>query len=185
LPDRSGARRTRPALEWIVRLLRDPVVGLIGGRPPHLWLEDGRSLFDQFGFEWTLLRLGKADGKAFSAAAGTANIDLKIVDVHSEEARDLYQADLALIRPDQIVAWRGNDAGAAGTSGFTEAAVSPDAALQVFDSARLVAPVAPPRAPHGELTAARVVPPCQPPCQQLSARVAVLRVTIGGTRATW
>jgi hypothetical protein len=27
-----------------------------------------------------------------------------------KEARDLYQADLALIRPDQIVAWRGNSA---------------------------------------------------------------------------
>jgi len=25
-----------------------------------------------------------------------------------DEARDLYGADLALIRPDQIVAWRGN-----------------------------------------------------------------------------
>jgi hypothetical protein len=27
----------------------------------------------------------------------------------TEEARELYGADLALIRPDQIVAWRGND----------------------------------------------------------------------------
>jgi hypothetical protein len=85
-----------------------------GGRPPHLWLEDGRSLFDLFGFEWTLLRLGKADGRAFSAAARSARIDLKIVDAQGEEARDLYQADFALIRPDQIVAWRGNEAGAAG-----------------------------------------------------------------------
>ena len=25
-----------------------------------------------------------------------------------EEIRDLYEAELALIRPDQIVAWRGN-----------------------------------------------------------------------------
>ena len=31
-----------------------------------------------------------------------------VVDVASEEARELYAADLALIRPDQIVAWRGN-----------------------------------------------------------------------------
>lgn len=85
-----------------------------GGRPPHLWLEDGRSLFDLFDPEWTLLRLGKADGKAFSAAARSVRIDLKIVDMQSEEARDLYQADFALIRPDQIVAWRGNQAGAAG-----------------------------------------------------------------------
>jgi len=33
---------------------------------------------------------------------------LTVVPLSSEEARDLYQADLVLIRPDQIVAWRGN-----------------------------------------------------------------------------
>src|SRR5687768_15511709 len=36
-----------------------------GGRPPHLWLADGRSLYDCFGFEWTLLRLGRAEGARF------------------------------------------------------------------------------------------------------------------------
>ena len=29
-----------------------------GGRPPHAWLDDGRSLFDLFHSEWTLLVLG-------------------------------------------------------------------------------------------------------------------------------
>jgi hypothetical protein len=33
---------------------------------------------------------------------------LKILDINTDQARDLYGADLALIRPDQIVAWRGN-----------------------------------------------------------------------------
>lgn len=37
--------------------------------------------------------------------------NLTVVDVSDDEARDLYAADLALIRPDQIVAWRGNDTG--------------------------------------------------------------------------
>ena len=85
-----------------------------GGRAPHLWLNDGRSLFDLFGFEWTLLRLAGKRGDAFIESARNARIDLTIVDAPSEEARDLYQADLALIRPDQIVAWRGNDERAAG-----------------------------------------------------------------------
>lgn len=84
-----------------------------GGRPPHLWLDDGRSLFDRFGFEWTLLRLAGTDGSAFEGAAGRAGIELKLLDLKNEEARDLYGADLALIRPDQIVAWRGNDDAAA------------------------------------------------------------------------
>jgi 2-polyprenyl-6-methoxyphenol hydroxylase-like FAD-dependent oxidoreductase len=79
-----------------------------GGRAPHLWLPDGRSIFDAFGFEWTLLRLqpGACPGHAFSDAASRLALDLKLVDV--PEARDLYEADLALIRPDQVVAWRGS-----------------------------------------------------------------------------
>jgi 2-polyprenyl-6-methoxyphenol hydroxylase-like FAD-dependent oxidoreductase len=81
-----------------------------GGRAPHLWLEDGRSLFDSFGFEWTLLRLGARapDVTAFRRAAADASVELTVVDVRSDEARDLYAADVALIRPDQIVAWRGD-----------------------------------------------------------------------------
>ena len=41
-------------------------------------------------------------------AAADAGLDLKVVDLWLDEVRDLYQADLVLIRPDQIVAWRGN-----------------------------------------------------------------------------
>lgn len=82
-----------------------------GGRPPHLWLADGRSLYDCFGFEWTLLRLGSAQGEEMIRVAKIRKLDLKVVDLKA--ARDLYGADLALIRPDQIIAWRGNEARAA------------------------------------------------------------------------
>ena len=77
-----------------------------GGRPPHLWLPDGRSLYDGFGFEWTLLRLASNPGSAFIECAQRSPLVLEVVD--AKGARDLYGADLALIRPDQIVAWRGN-----------------------------------------------------------------------------
>jgi 2-polyprenyl-6-methoxyphenol hydroxylase-like FAD-dependent oxidoreductase len=76
-----------------------------GGRPPHLWLADGSSLFDRFGFEWTLLRVGAAEGRPFIGS----RLPLTVVDLKIPEARELYGADLVLIRPDQIVAWRGND----------------------------------------------------------------------------
>jgi 2-polyprenyl-6-methoxyphenol hydroxylase-like FAD-dependent oxidoreductase len=80
-----------------------------GGRAPHLWLSTGQSLYDVFGFEWTLLRLSRgADGQPIAAAAADAGLRLAVVDLWREDARDLYEADLALIRPDQIVAWRGN-----------------------------------------------------------------------------
>jgi 2-polyprenyl-6-methoxyphenol hydroxylase-like FAD-dependent oxidoreductase len=80
-----------------------------GGRAPHLWLPDGRSLYDALGFEFTLLVLnGSANGEAFRAAAGKLQVPLSVVSLEAEGARDLYGADLALIRPDQMVAWRGN-----------------------------------------------------------------------------
>jgi hypothetical protein len=80
-----------------------------GGRAPHAWLGESFSLYDRFGFEWTLLCLG--------GARGADAPDLTVVTLQNEEARDLYGADYALIRPDQIVAWRGNDA-AAGLQAF-------------------------------------------------------------------
>ncbi len=80
-----------------------------GGRPPHLWLDDGRSLFDAFGFEWTLLRLSGHPGDGFEREARRRGIDLTVLDLRTSQARDLYGADLVLIRPDQIVGWRGND----------------------------------------------------------------------------
>ena len=35
-------------------------------------------------------------------------IPLTVLPIDSAQARDLYEADFALIRPDQHVAWRGN-----------------------------------------------------------------------------
>jgi hypothetical protein len=41
-----------------------------GGGAPHLWLADGRSLYDTFGFEFTLLQLGtKHEATPFETAA--------------------------------------------------------------------------------------------------------------------
>lgn len=86
-----------------------------GGRAPHLWLADGRSLYDMLGFEFTLLVLGEkaADAAPFRDAAVALNIPLTIVPIAGDEPRDLYGADLALIRPDQIVAWRGSSSAGA------------------------------------------------------------------------
>ncbi|MEU3459129.1 FAD-dependent monooxygenase [Streptomyces sp. NPDC006733] len=85
-----------------------------GGRTPHLWLDDwhgqGSSLFDRFTPGYTLLRLGPEppSGKPLLAAAQAHGMPLQILDVEDRPARDLYERDLVLIRPDQHVAWRGN-----------------------------------------------------------------------------
>ena len=87
-----------------------------GGRPPHAWLPDGSSLFDHFNFEWTLLVLGEdkgplaQDALKFSEAALQCHLDFKVLRFDSQELLDLYEANLVLIRPDQIVAWRGTNA---------------------------------------------------------------------------
>lgn len=81
-----------------------------GGRPPHAWLEDGRSLYDVFHNEWTLLALGESEPATlgFINAAKSIGIDLKVVRLPAKALLDLYEAPLVLIRPDQIVAWRGS-----------------------------------------------------------------------------
>ncbi len=82
-----------------------------GGRAPHAWLDDGRSLYDALHFEWTLLRLGDDAPPAdatLQAAAGL-RVDLRALALPSPALRALYQAPLVLVRPDQIVAWRGAD----------------------------------------------------------------------------
>ena len=84
--------------------------GKPGGRAPHVWLKDGRSLYDTFGFEWTLLSFGGSQSRidGFEDAARAMGIELSVVACDDEIARDLYETDLALIRPDQVIAWRRN-----------------------------------------------------------------------------
>lgn len=78
---------------------------------PHHWLADGRSLYDLFGSGFTLLVLDAGCADQVEAArreAASRHLPLTIVSLDDEALRALYQAPLALIRPDQIVAWRGN-----------------------------------------------------------------------------
>jgi hypothetical protein len=68
-------------------------------------------LFDMFGRGFTLLRLGDRPPEVnmFAAAAAAFDVPLSILEIKEPEMRELYQADLVLIRPDQHVAWRGNE----------------------------------------------------------------------------
>jgi 2-polyprenyl-6-methoxyphenol hydroxylase-like FAD-dependent oxidoreductase len=85
-----------------------------GHRAPHLWLGDDAALYDRFGADFTLLLLRPAPAlaDAFRREAARRAMPLAVLDLDDERARDLYGADAALIRPDQIVAWRGNGRGA-------------------------------------------------------------------------
>jgi 2-polyprenyl-6-methoxyphenol hydroxylase-like FAD-dependent oxidoreductase len=81
---------------------------------PHLWLADGRSLYDCFGRDFSLLVTGPgaaADIAEFRRAAERVGVPIKVVEPGDERLAGLYGAGLALIRPDQHVAWRGDAAG--------------------------------------------------------------------------
>lgn len=80
-----------------------------GGRAPHLFFPDQSSLFDHLGTGFTLLHLhGDHDTGIMAKAAEARRIPFTVLRVPLPEGRDLYAADLALIRPDQHVAWRGD-----------------------------------------------------------------------------
>ena len=80
-----------------------------GCRVPHVWLDDGRSLYDALGPEYTLLRLDPSIGVGtLLDSAASRGVPLQLLDVASAEAADVYDARLVLARPDQHVAWRGD-----------------------------------------------------------------------------
>ncbi|MDH7797650.1 MULTISPECIES: FAD-dependent oxidoreductase [unclassified Beijerinckia] len=87
-----------------------------GSRAPHLWLEPGTapgaSLFDRFGPDYTLLVLNsaaEADAEKFVESAVRIGVPVTKFSVHRPEAQALYEKPLVLIRPDQHVAWRGDE----------------------------------------------------------------------------
>lgn len=78
-----------------------------GCRTPHIWLEDGRSLYDAMGAGYTLLRLDpSAPVDAFAHAAGRRGVPISVLDIPMQPP---YEHRLVLSRPDRHVAWRGND----------------------------------------------------------------------------
>ena len=79
-----------------------------GCRTPHVWLDDGRSLYDALGPGYTLLRFDPAlDVRALQDAARDRRVPLQVLDVNAADAASIYRHKLVLSRPDQHVAWRG------------------------------------------------------------------------------
>ena len=73
------------------------------------WRDDGGSLYDAMGPEFTLLRFDPSVETApLQAAAERRGVPLAVLDVDATAARGLYGHRLMLSRPDQHVAWRGD-----------------------------------------------------------------------------
>ncbi len=81
-----------------------------GCRAPHVWLEGRRSLYDELGPFYTLVRVdATVDVQPLMESARARGVPLKLIDLKPAEANGAYSKGLTLIRPDQYVAWRGNE----------------------------------------------------------------------------
>lgn len=82
-----------------------------GHRAPHAWLPDGRSTIDLFGHGFALLRLGAnaPDAGAFERAAAQIGMPLTVTALPQPDIAKLYERQLVLVRPDGMVAWRGDE----------------------------------------------------------------------------
>jgi 2-polyprenyl-6-methoxyphenol hydroxylase-like FAD-dependent oxidoreductase len=81
-----------------------------GCRTPHLWLRDGRSIYDVVGPDYTLLRFDSAiETGGLVEAAARRGVPMVVLDVEADESESLYPSKLVLSRPDQHVGWRGDE----------------------------------------------------------------------------
>ena len=81
-----------------------------GCRAPHLWLGDGHSLYDALGRYYTLVRVDPTVGvSGIVEAAARQGVPLTVVDIDAPDVQPLYVRKLTLVRPDQHVAWRGDE----------------------------------------------------------------------------
>jgi 2-polyprenyl-6-methoxyphenol hydroxylase-like FAD-dependent oxidoreductase len=91
-----------------------------GCRTPHIWLDDGRSLYDAMGADFCLLRFDRSvDVGGLVDAAAYRGLPMRVLDLAPVER---YRQKLVLSRPDQHIAWRGD--------------VAPDHPLTLIDKVR-------------------------------------------------
>jgi 2-polyprenyl-6-methoxyphenol hydroxylase-like FAD-dependent oxidoreductase len=80
-----------------------------GGRLPHFRL-NAESLYDRLGREFSLVGdLTRPAAGAFAKAAAALGVPLEVVGVDASDCAAHFEASLVLVRPDQHVAWRGDE----------------------------------------------------------------------------
>ncbi|OKL56205.1 hypothetical protein UA08_08428 [Talaromyces atroroseus] len=82
-----------------------------GHRAPHVWLEDGTPLLNHFGKGFTLLDVEASDVLVARFLNVAARVGLPITRLRLSVgiARSKYPASITIIRPDQYIAWQGDE----------------------------------------------------------------------------
>jgi 2-polyprenyl-6-methoxyphenol hydroxylase-like FAD-dependent oxidoreductase len=82
-----------------------------GCRLPHFWVADGVSLYDQLGLGYTLIAradLGRVS--TLTEAFAAAQVPLTVLSFAPDQTPAEYKHDFIIVRGDQHVAWRGDEA---------------------------------------------------------------------------
>lgn len=81
-----------------------------GGRPPHVFLSDGKSnIFDLYGPGFSIVDFTTSGNVADQFLAAAKDLQIPMTKVHlpnESHCRDIWERDVVLVRPDVIVAWR-------------------------------------------------------------------------------
>jgi hypothetical protein len=74
-------------------------------------LSSGKDVYEELGSGFTLIELGASQAaSAFEQAAAKLGVPLKVIRDSATDGREKYHARLILVRPDQFVAWCGEEA---------------------------------------------------------------------------
>ena len=85
-----------------------------GVRLPNVYLPDGTPLHDHLGRWFTLLAFGTSPSPAIAAAAARRGLPLTVHRFDDPQLAAVYGQQQLLIRPDQHISWRGQEADDAG-----------------------------------------------------------------------
>ncbi|MEL7046515.1 MAG: FAD-monooxygenase, partial [Pseudomonadota bacterium] len=80
-----------------------------GSRVPNVFLSDGAPLFDKLGTGFTLLSFHGEDASTLVDAANTIGLPMDVLPIADPALAEIYERKLVLVRPDQHVAWRGDE----------------------------------------------------------------------------
>jgi 2-polyprenyl-6-methoxyphenol hydroxylase-like FAD-dependent oxidoreductase len=80
-----------------------------GCRAPHFWLDNGKSLYDDFGDGYTLLKFDRnTEVRALESAMSEKQVPLTILSIDAIKIPVSYSNKFVLCRTDQHIVWRGD-----------------------------------------------------------------------------